>query len=65
MDQLIKFMDRSMPNEDVDNRPIGKQNLLFRRTTNRYAKKGTISSNQGYISVARNTKTGQFAKRTV
>ena len=48
----------------VNNKPIGKQNLLFRRTTNRYAKKGTISSNQGYINVARDTKTGQFAPRT-
>ena len=45
-------------------RPIGKQNLLFRRTTSRYAKKGTISSNQGYISVARDTKSGQFVSRT-
>lgn len=41
--------------------PIGSQNLLFRRTTDRYAKKGTLSSNRGYLSVKRNSKTGRFA----
>ena len=47
----------------INVKPIGKTNLLFRRTTNRYAKKGTISSNQGYISVARDTDTGRFTSR--
>ena len=42
--------------------PIGSENLMFRRVTSRYAKKGTISSNRGYLSVKRNAKTGQFAK---
>ena len=42
--------------------PIGSDNLLFRRTTSRYAKKGTISSNRGYLSVKRNKKNGRFAK---
>lgn len=42
--------------------PIGSQNLMFRRTTDRYSKKGTISSNRGYLSVKRNAKTGRFAK---
>lgn len=48
--------------------PIGSQNLLFRRTTNRYAAKGTISSNRGYLKVSRSTapKTrGQFVPRPV
>jgi len=34
--------------------------LLFRRKTNRYALKGTISSNKGYLRVARDNKTGRF-----
>ncbi len=48
--------------------PIGSQNLLFRRTTDRYAAKGTISSNRGYLKVSRSTapKTrGQFVSRPV
>ena len=47
----------------INMRPIGKNNLLFRRTTSRYAKKGTISNNTGYLSVARDTSTGQFVSR--
>ena len=42
--------------------PIGSENLMFRRTTDRYARKGTISSNRGYLSVKRNLRTGRFAK---
>ncbi len=47
--------------------PIGSQNLMFRRTTNRYGKRiGTLSSNRGYLKVSRSIapKTrGQFAPR--
>ena len=47
--------------------PIGSQNLMFRRTTNRYGKRaGTLSSNRGYLKISRITapKTrGQFTKR--
>ena len=39
---------------------IEDTDLLFRRKTNRYALKGTISSNKGYLRVARDTKTGRF-----
>ena len=42
--------------------PIGSENLMFRRTTSRYAKKGTMSSNRGYLSVKREVKSGRFAK---
>ena len=52
-----------MSTKEINFRPIGKNNLIFRRTTNRYAKKGTFSSNMGYISIARNTTTGQFVSR--
>ena len=40
---------------------IEDADLLFRRKTNRYAPKGTISSNKGYLRVARDNKTGRFA----
>jgi hypothetical protein len=46
--------------------PIGSKNLMFRRTTNRYARKGTLSSNRGYLKVSRSIapKTrGQFTAR--
>ena len=42
--------------------PIGRKNLQFRRTTDRYAPKGTFSSNQGYLSVSKN-ELGQFCSR--
>ena len=42
--------------------PIGSENLMFRRVTSRYARKGTLSSNRGYLSVKRNAKNGRFVK---
>ncbi len=39
---------------------VDDSDLLFRRKTNRYAPKGTISSNKGYLKVARNEITGRF-----
>ena len=44
--------------------PLGSKNLFFRRTTSRYAKKGTISSNRGYMRIARDLQTGRFVSRT-
>ncbi len=43
--------------------PIGSKNLMFRRTTNRYATKGTLSSNRGYLKISRNPSNGQFVTR--
>ena len=43
--------------------PIGNKNIFFRRTTNRYAQKGTISHNVGYFYVSRDGENGQFIKR--
>jgi len=40
--------------------PIGSKNILFRRTSNRYGRKGTFSNNQGYKRVKRDILTGQF-----
>ena len=41
--------------------PIGSENLLFRRTTNRYGRKGSFSANRGFLRVKRDVKTGWFA----
>ena len=43
--------------------PIGRKNLQFRRTTNRWGKLGTFSNNQGYLSVSRDADTGKFLPR--
>tara|TARA_B110000037_G_scaffold201241_1_gene242428 strand:- start:535 stop:717 length:183 start_codon:yes stop_codon:yes gene_type:complete len=43
--------------------PIGNKNIFFRRTTSRYAQKGTISHNVGYFYVSRDAISGQFIKR--
>jgi len=43
--------------------PIGSKNLMFRRITNRYATKGTLSSNRGYLRISRDATTGRFAPR--
>jgi len=48
----------------INMRPIGKKNLMFRRTTNRYAKKGSISNNKGYLSIARDSSSGKFVSRS-
>lgn len=43
--------------------PIGRENLQFRRKTNRYGKPvGTFSSNQGYLSVSKDS-IGRFCSR--
>lgn len=34
--------------------------LQFRRVTSRYARKGTMSDNKGYLKVGRDPKTGKF-----
>ena len=43
--------------------PIGNKNIFFRRTTSRYAQKGTISHNVGYFYVSRDKLTGKFISR--
>lgn len=40
--------------------PIGSKNILFRRISNRYGRKGTFSNNQGYKRVKRDILTGKF-----
>ena len=41
---------------------VTRQQVQFRRTTNRFARKGTFSSNQGYLAVARDV-TGKFVSK--
>jgi hypothetical protein len=53
----------TMKTNTIIKNPIGNKNILFRRTTNRYGKKGTISHNVGYFYVSRCALTGQFIKR--
>lgn len=43
--------------------PIGSKNLMFRRTTDRYKTRGTLSANRGYLKISRDPKTGQFVSR--
>tara|TARA_R100001463_G_scaffold24341_1_gene58037 strand:- start:832 stop:1053 length:222 start_codon:yes stop_codon:yes gene_type:complete len=52
--------------------PIGDENIYtrfsdgemaFKRTTNRYAPKGTISHNKGFMNVSRDGLNGQFTSR--
>ena len=49
--------------KNIIKNPIGNKNIFFRRITNRYAQKGTISHNVGYFYVSRDAITGQFIKR--
>ena len=39
--------------KNIIRNPIGVDNLQFRRTTSRYKRKGTFSSNKGYLQVSR------------
>ena len=57
---MLPFTKRK-PNIIVN--PIGSKNLMFRRVTNRYANKGTLSSNRGYLRISRDATTGRFAPR--
>jgi len=43
--------------------PIGIDNLLFRRITSRYKRKGTVSNNKGFLQVSRDAVTGRFVTR--
>tara|TARA_R110000737_G_scaffold238057_1_gene250334 strand:- start:702 stop:923 length:222 start_codon:yes stop_codon:yes gene_type:complete len=52
--------------------PIGDENIYtrfsdgemaFKRTTNRYAPKGTISHNKGFMNVSRDGVDGRFTSR--
>jgi len=49
--------------KNIIKNPIGNKNIFFRRTTNRYAPKGTISHNKGFMNVSRDGLNGQFTSR--
>ncbi len=54
LDSIFKdTLQRRMTNLDT-------ADVQFRRVTNRYAHKGTFSSNKGYLKVGRDSSTGKF-----
>ena len=60
----VPFISRRIKIKVSAINPIGRQRLIFRRSTTRYGfGKGTFSSNQGYLSVARDASSGQFVSR--
>lgn len=60
----VPFLNRRIKIKVSAINPIGRQRLIFRRSTTRYGfGKGTFSSNQGYLSVARDASSGQFVSR--
>ena len=60
----VPFISRRIKVKVSAINPIGRQRLIFRRSTTRYGfGKGTFSSNQGYLSVARDKNSGQFVSR--
>jgi hypothetical protein len=59
----IKNLNTLFTTKKIIKNPIGNKNILFRRTTNRYGKKGTISHNVGYFYVSRDAETGRFVSR--
>lgn len=56
-----EFLNFVLTGKATDRTPnLVSADVQFRRVTSRYAHKGTFSSNKGYLSVARCTKTGKF-----
>ena len=56
-----EFLNFVLSGKASDRTPnLVTSDVQFRRTTSRYAHKGTFSSNKGYLSVARCNKTGKF-----
>ena len=47
------FKTKTVNVRNITRHPIGTENMMFRRTTNRYKGKGTISNNRGYMAVGR------------
>lgn len=47
------FKTKTVNVKAIIRNPIGTENMMFRRTTNRYKRKGTISNNRGYMAVSR------------
>ena len=60
---MVKFVQHNTQTATVIRNPITNKNLLFRRTTARYAPKGRFSNNTGYFYVSRDVATGRFVKR--
>ena len=60
---LAKFIKAKLNTLTQGQHPtMAETDLMFRRKTNRYAPKGTISRNKGYLAVDRCNVTGRFVK---
>ena len=56
----VRFHKAEKENITMTTPTITQVDVMFRRTTSRYARKGTMSDNKGYLKVARDEKTGRF-----
>lgn len=54
---MAKIFDESKTRYTTN---LDSVDVIFRRITDRYATKGTFSSNKGYLKVSRNPETGRF-----
>ena len=68
----MKKQTKKVVSKSIIRNPIGDENIYtrfsdgamaFKRTTNRYAPKGTISHNKGYMCISRDSANGRFASR--
>lgn len=57
---MKSLLDQIFANKLRRRTNLDEVDVMFRRTTSRYAPKGTFSSNKSYLKVARNTDTGRF-----
>ncbi len=60
---MINFIKNLFTKPVTTARPVLTiDQVQFRRTTKRYGKLGTFSTNKGYVMAMRDVKTGRFAK---
>ena len=58
MDSLLKQIFAAQLQRTHTN--LDTVDVQFRRSTSRYARKGTFSTNKGYLKVARDQASGKF-----
>jgi hypothetical protein len=57
---MKSLLDQIFENKVRAHTNLDSADVIFRRTTNRYAPKGTFSSNKSYLKVGRDNVTGRF-----
>ena len=57
---MKSLLDQIFANKVRARTNLDSVDVIFRRTTNRYAPKGTFSSNKSYLKVGRDDITGRF-----